>query len=101
MDGVDRPLAFASAKFTDVQKRWSVIEKEGFAVIFALRKFDRLVFGNHIELYTDHNPLQYLVSCIPKSAKLTRWSLALQRYDLVVKHYPGRLNHVADFFSTA
>lgn len=80
-DGKPRPVAYASVKLSDVQKRWSVIERESHAVIFALQKFDVIVYGSRIELYSDHNPLQYLVSCIPKSAKFTDWALALTRYD--------------------
>src|SRR5271155_4660013 len=97
--GVDRPIAFASSKISDVQTRWSTIEKETHAVIFALRKFDVLVFGRRIALYTDHNPLQYLVSCAPKSAKLSRWALSLSRYDISVKHIAGKDNVAADCLS--
>ncbi len=100
-NGVDRPIAFASNKFTDVQRNWSVIEKESYAVVFALRKFDKYVFGSKIDLFTDHNPLQYLVLSVPQSAKLTRWALALQRYNITVNHCAGRLNKVADYLSRA
>ena len=44
-DGSEHPIAFASSKLSDVQRRWSTIEKEGYAIIFALRKFDAMVFG--------------------------------------------------------
>jgi hypothetical protein len=98
-DGSEFPIAFASAKLTDVQTRWSTIEKESYAVIFALQKFDPLVFGCRIELFSDHNPLRYLVSCAPKSAKLTRWALSLSRYDISVNHIKGVDNVVADFLS--
>ena len=98
-NGFDRPIAFVSSKFSDTQKRWSTIEKESFAIIFALRKFDCIVFGHRVEVYSDHNPLHYLASGIPKSAKLTRWALALQRYDLKISHYAGKLNRAADFLS--
>ena len=97
--GIDRPIAFASTKLSDVQTRWSTIEKEAFAVIYALRKFDVIVYGRRIVLYSDHNPLQYLVSCTPKSAKLTRWALSLSRYDITVKHIAGKNNAVADCLS--
>ena len=98
-EGSERPIAFVSAKLSEVQCRWSTIEKEAFAVIFALKKFDPIVFGCRIELYTDHNPLQYLVVCAPKSAKLTRWSLSLTRYDITVKHIHGKDNVTADCLS--
>ena len=68
----EKPVAFASAKLTDVQCRWAVIEKESYAIIYALRKFDSILYGSHIDLFTDHNPLKYVVSCCPQSAKLTR-----------------------------
>ena len=97
--GHERPVAFASAKLSDVQTRWSTIEKEAYAVIFALRKFDVNVFGCKIDLYTDHNPLQYLVTCAPNSAKLTRWALSLSRYDITVRHISGRENVTADCLS--
>ena len=98
-EGEDRPIAFASAKLSDVQTRWSTIEKEAYAVIFALQRFDVIVFGSQIVLYTDHNPLQYLAACVPKSAKLTRWSLSLTRYDITVKHIHGKDNVTADCLS--
>src|SRR5207249_731991 len=98
-EGQEMPIAFASSKLSDVQTRWSTIEKEAYAVIYALQKFDTLVFGSRIELYSDHNPLRYLVSCAPKSAKLTRWSLSLSRYDLHVHHIKGVDNVAADFLS--
>jgi len=98
-DNLEMPIAFASAKLSDVQTRWSTIEKEAYAVIFALQKFDVIVYGSHIDLYSDHNPLKYLVECVPKSAKLTRWALSLSRYDIKVHHIKGTDNVVADFLS--
>ena len=101
VDGVNAPIAFVSAKLTDVQQRWSTIEKEAYAIIFALKKFDYLVFGRQIQLFTDHNPLQYITACTPKSAKLTRWALSLSRYNISVHHIKGSDNVVADYLSRA
>ena len=55
-----RPIAFASQKLTPMQKAWSTIEKEAFAAIWALDKFRNWNFGQHVTLYSDHNPLTYL-----------------------------------------
>ena len=95
--GEERPIAFASKKLTDTETRWACIEREAFSVIFALQKFDVIIFGSKIILFTDHNPLKFLVNGAPKSAKLTRWSLSLQRYDIEVKHIAGVDNKVAAF----
>jgi len=53
----------------------STIEREAFAVIYALRKFRNFVFATEVTIFSDHNPLMYLRECAPKSAKLTRWAL--------------------------
>jgi len=98
-DGNEQPVAFCSAKLTDVQKRWSVIEREAYACIFALNKFDVFVVASSIILYTDHNPLKFLVDTSPKSSKLQRWAMSLSRYDITIRHKSGAMNSNADCLS--
>ena len=95
----EHPIAFASSKLSGAQLNWSTIEKEAYAIIFALQKFDYLVFGREIHLFTDHNPLKYLAISAPKSAKLTRWALSLSRYNMTVTHTAGVDNVTADCLS--
>ena len=75
--GVEYPVSFASSKLTETQKNWATIEKEAYAVIWALNKFKYWIFGKPVTVYTDHNPLVYLTETVPKSVKLMRWALAL------------------------
>jgi hypothetical protein len=96
---VPHPIAFASAKLSQVQSRWSTIERESFGIIFSLRKFDYLIYGKKIVLYTDHNPLTFLTASVPHSSKLMRWALALSRYDITIAHIQGKLNQISDFLS--
>jgi len=63
------PIAFASQKLTPAQRAWSTIEKEAFAAIGALHKFRNWIFGQHIMLYSDHNPLTHLTEATSKSPK--------------------------------
>jgi len=97
--GVEQPLAFASQKLTPAQQVWSTIEREAYAVIWALNKYRDLIFGHRVTVYCDHNPLQYIRECAPKSAKLLRWSLALQEFDLDFVYKKGSTNVVADWLS--
>jgi len=97
--GVEQPLAFASQKLTDTQATWATIEKEAYAVIWALNRFRNLVYGSPISIYCDHNPLQYIRECAPKSAKLLRWSLALQEFNIDFYYKKGSQNVVADWLS--
>jgi len=57
------------------------------------------LFGSKITVVCDHNPLQYIRDCSPKSAKLLRWSLALQELDLDIKYKRGSDIVVADYLS--
>ena len=80
---------------------WSAIEREAYAVIFALKKFRNFIFATKINIFSDHNPLMYLRECAPKSSKLTRWALALAlgEFDINWKYRPGNKNQVADCLS--
>ena len=97
--GNDCPIAFSSKKLSDSERKWSVIEKEAYAIIYALKQYDYFIFGNTVELYTDHNPLTYIVDCTPKSAKLTRWCLGMQRWNVTIKYKNTKANVVADCLS--
>ncbi|GFW33719.1 retrovirus-related Pol polyprotein from transposon 17.6 [Trichonephila clavipes] len=52
------PIAYASQKLSKTQQSWSTIEREAFAIVWSLKKFEVWVFGTEIEFYTD--PLPYL-----------------------------------------
>ncbi|GFV77215.1 retrovirus-related Pol polyprotein from transposon opus [Trichonephila clavipes] len=88
-EGIYRPIAFASQKFNATQKNWASIEKEAWAVLYGLNKFDKWIYGAKVEIISDHNPLKYLNQTTPKSPKLTRWALALQRWNHSITHRPG------------
>ena len=81
------------------QCAWSVIEREAFAIVWSLNRFRNIIFGSRITVFTDHNPLKFLSEGAPKSTKLTRWSLGLQEYDLVLKYTRSACNSVADCLS--
>jgi hypothetical protein len=93
------PIAFASAKLTETQSKWATIEREAYAVIWALNKYRHWLLFAEVVIYSDHNPLSYLTTAAPKSAKLTRWSLALQEYNICFKYKPGKEQSVPDFLS--
>lgn len=98
-EGWEVPVAFGSAKLSETQSQWSTIEREAFAVIWALNKFRSWILLSEVIVYSDHNPLTSLTNAAPKSAKLTRWALALQEYNITFEYKKGRDNVVADFMS--
>ena len=52
-----------------------------------------------IFVFTDHNPLTFLHKMSNKNQRLTRWSLLLQEYDIVIQHIKGKDNVIADALS--
>ena len=91
--GKKRPIAFASRKLSGPQLGWA------YAIIWALNRFRNILYGSDITIFSDHNPLQYIRDCVPKSANLLRWALALQEFDLEVRYMKGSQNVVADYLS--
>lgn len=90
------PVAFSSQKLNATQRRWATVEKEAYAALTMLRKFRCWVWGTKVTVHSDHNPLLYLTESAPKSAKLMRWALALQEFDIEFCYYAGKLNVAAD-----
>ncbi|GFX77873.1 retrovirus-related Pol polyprotein from transposon 297 [Trichonephila clavipes] len=83
------PIAFGSQKLNPRQQKWSTIEREAYAIIWALKRFETLLCGAKIFLLTDHNPLVFLTSAAPQCPKLQRWELAIQRHDIEASHMKG------------
>jgi len=98
-DGSDRPVAFISLKLTPTQRAWATVEKEVFAAIWALKRFRNWIFGKSVTIYTDNNPITFLTESAPNSAKLTRWALAIQQYDVTFCYKAGQKNVAADCLS--
>ena len=100
-DQILHPVCYASTKFKQHQIPHSTIEKEEAALLMALDKFDVYLSCTpyEIEVFSDHNPLQFITRMKNKNQRLMRWYLALQPYNLVVKHIKGHANVIADSLS--
>ena len=59
-NGIEQLLACASQKLSGPQSAWATIEKEAYAIIWALNRFRNVIYGARVVVYSDHNPLQYI-----------------------------------------
>jgi hypothetical protein len=91
------PVGFMSKALNKIQLRWTTIEKECFAIVSALKKWEYLLRDSEFTLYTDHRNLVYLGD--PPSPKVRRWKLAIQGFNMMTVHLKGQENLVADGFS--
>ncbi|KAL6737860.1 hypothetical protein Aduo_011470 [Ancylostoma duodenale] len=72
---------------------------EALAVVFALRKFHMFVHRLPVEVYTDHQALTALFKLTNVSARVLRWALEMQKYNLEMIYLKGAANRVADALS--
>lgn len=98
-DGKKYPVAYASRKLLDREQRYSVIEKECLAIVWALQKFQPYLYGRSFVIETDHQPLVHLQKAKVPNSRLMRWSLFLQSYDFHTEVIKGSENIGADFLS--
>ncbi|KAI5718631.1 hypothetical protein M8J77_024284 [Diaphorina citri] len=94
-DGISSSIiACASTTLTETQKRYSQIEKEMLAVVWAIDHFSIYLKGSSFVVYSDHKPVVNLLTNqknIP-SARLERLIFKIQSYDFRIIHTPGALN---------
>jgi len=75
-------IYYASRTLNDAQLNYSTTEKKFLAVVFALEKFRSYLIGSHITIYTNHAALKYLLAKKDAKARLIKWILLLQEFDL-------------------
>lgn len=96
-----QPIAFMSRSLTDTEKRYSQLEKEMLAIVFAVEKFHRFIYGYKVEVRTDHKPLvsifQHDLQKVP--GRLQKMRMRCLSYDLDVTYLPGSNQFIADTLS--
>ena len=98
-DDIKKPVAYASQTLKSLQMSYSTIEKECFAIVWAVQKFQRYLHGHEFLLETDHQPFVYLSHAKVSNARLMRWALLLQPYRFRIVSIKGSENVGADCLS--
>jgi len=98
------PLGFCGHKFSGAQLNWSIVEKEGFAVVDALNKLDYLLMNDTpFKLYVDHKNLTQIFSpsnvSKPVAQKLQRWALEIQKFNYQISYIKGEDNVCSDLMT--
>ncbi|RVW63970.1 Transposon Ty3-I Gag-Pol polyprotein [Vitis vinifera] len=98
-DGKPYVIYYASKTLNEAQRNYTTTEKELLVVVFALDKFRAYLVGSSIVVFTDHSALKYLLTKQDAKARLIRWILLLQEFNLQIRDKKGVENVVADHLS--
>ncbi|KAK7909563.1 hypothetical protein WMY93_014247 [Mugilogobius chulae] len=95
-----RPVAFASRKLSQSEKRYPIHQLEFLSLKWAVvDRFHDYLYGARFTVRTDNNPLTYVLSTAKLNAVGHRWLAALSTYDFDVHYRPGKHNIDADILS--
>jgi len=102
------PLAFLSGRFDATQLRWSILEKEAFAIMATTERMHWILSdAQGFDIFTDHNNLVFIFDplsvlrdiSISSLKKVLRWAVRLSIYNYTCIHIPGADNVWADLLS--
>lgn len=92
-------LGFTSRILKPAETRYTTTEIEALALVYCCAKFRQYLIGNKVIVMTDHHALTFLKQTRLTGGRLTRWTLALQEYDMEIIFIPGKENTGADVIS--
>lgn len=95
----EKPIYYLSHKLSRTQCKWSTVEKEAYAIHFALQKLDHYLHGAQFVIKTDHKPLKYLLESPMQNRKIQLWALSMAGYNCTIEYIAGTTNTCADLLS--
>jgi len=98
-NGLERPVHLISGRLNSAQMNYPTIEKEAFAIIYALIKLRPYLYGADFVIYTDHQPLKCLFTKEQKNSRIQRWSVLLSEFAAPISYIKGLDNGFADMLS--
>ena len=102
-EGVERVISYASRTLTPAERNYHMHsgKLEFLALKWAItEKFaDYLRFGPPFMVFTDNNPLTYVLTTAKLNAVGLRWVNELADFDFSIKYQPGKENTDADYLS--
>jgi hypothetical protein len=101
------PLGFLSGSFKGPLASWAVVEKEAYSIVESMIRFEHIVGGRYVSLYTDHSNLVYIFDPYGQNpgiarhtaSKLMRWAVKLSSFRYTIEAIAGDVNKFADLLS--
>ncbi len=95
-------MAFASRSLSTAERKYSVVEKEVLACVWATEHWRTYLWGTKFTLRTDHQALTTLLATKGMGRadmRIARWSARLLCFNYDIVYRPGAQNQAADCLS--
>ena len=96
----ERPIGFISKSIASEHQSWDTPMKEGFAIFYALKKWEYLLRDRQFTIKTDHKNLTRLRADHDSNKMVKRWFMSFQEFDILSWDFvKGSNNMVPDEMS--
>ncbi|KAL0544458.1 hypothetical protein IC582_019573 [Cucumis melo] len=92
-------VAYASRQLKSHEQNYPTHDLELAAVVFALKIWRHYLYGEKIQIFTDHKSLKYFFTQKELNMRQRRWLELVKDYDCEILYHPGNANVVADALS--
>ena len=96
-DNMERVIAYASRTLSKPERNYDTHKLEFLALKWSImERFHEYLYGGHFDVYTDNNPLTYILTTAKLDATGQRWVASLANYNFKIFYKSGKLNVEAD-----
>ncbi|KAL4018565.1 hypothetical protein IC575_022163 [Cucumis melo] len=92
-------VAYASRQLKSHEQNYPTHDLELAAVVFALKIWRHYLYGEKIQIFTDHKSLKYFFTQKELNMRQRRWLELVKDYDCEILYHPGKANIVAGALS--
>ncbi|KAL0537313.1 hypothetical protein IC582_026290 [Cucumis melo] len=92
-------VAYASRQLKSHEQNYLTHDLELAAVFFTLNIWRHYLYGEKIQIFTDHKSLKYFFTQKELNMRQKRWLELVKDYDCEILYHPGKSNVVADALS--
>ena len=92
-DGRDHMTAYTSHTLSKSERNYDTHKLEFLALKWSVtERFHKFLYGGHFEVYTDNNPLTYILTTVKLDAPGQRWVAGLANYTFKIFYRSSKLN---------
>ena len=99
-EGIKRVISYASRSLSKSEKNYPAHKLEFLALKWAVsEKFKDYLYGGKFEVFTDNNPLTYILTSAKLDATTQRWIAGLASFHFSLSYKSGKSNTEVDALS--